>query len=132
MCHLILFMPVLALPVFWLMPLNFAAPIYAVIALLSGFLYWLIHRALREPVQDGFRSLIGTEARVVSKQEQGHSARYLVQPQNAGELWSAYSTDILDIGDWVNIVAVRGIGVVVEQAGNSNNGTGKAKNKLTG
>ena len=36
MCHLILLMPILALPIFWLMPLNLAIPIYIIIALMSG------------------------------------------------------------------------------------------------
>ena len=62
-------------------------------------------------------SLIGTEVEVVSRRTATHSARYLVRAQ--GELWSAYSTDVLDIGEWVNIVAVKGIGVVVERAKNS-------------
>ncbi len=70
---------------------------------------------MRKPIQDGFQSLIGTEAEVVSKGTPGHSALYLVRARGEGELWSAYSTDALDIGEWVNIVAVKGIGVVVER-----------------
>ncbi len=68
------------------------------------------------PVKDGFQSLVGTTAEVVSKSGTGRSAKYLVRVQGEGELWSAYSTDVLDIGEWVNIVAVKGIGVVVERA----------------
>ncbi len=67
---------------------------------------------------DGFRSLVGTQAEVVSKSETGRFAKYLVRAQGEGELWSAYSTDVLDIGEWVNIVAVKGIGVVVERTEN--------------
>ena len=127
MCHLILAMPLITLPIFWLMPLNFAVPIYVVIVLISTFLYWLITRAMRKPIQDGFQSLVGTEAEVVSKQALGHSARYLVRARGEGELWSAYSTDALDIGEWVNIVAVKGIGVVVER---TENGPSHAETKL--
>ena len=68
---------------------------------------------MRRPIQDGFQSLIGTEAEVVSNGTPGHSAKCLVRAQ--GELWSAYSTDTLEIGEQVNIVAVRGIGIVVER-----------------
>ncbi len=75
---------------------------------------------MRKPVQDGFQSLIGTEAKVVSSQAPGRSAKYLVRSQSEGELWSAYSTDVLEIGEQVNVVAVKGIGVVVERAGNNN------------
>ena len=114
MCHLVLLMPVLGLPLFWLLPLGYALPVNIALWLLSGFLYWLIRKAMRKPVQDGFRSLIGTEAEVVSKRALTHSAKCLVRAQ--GELWSAYSADALEVGEWVNIVAVRGIGVVVERA----------------
>ena len=70
---------------------------------------------MRKPIQDGFQSLIGTEAEVVSKRAPAHSARYLVRAKGEGELWSAYSTDVLEIGEWVNIVAVKGIGLVVKR-----------------
>ena len=115
MCHLIFLLPVAGLPLFWLLPFGYALPTNIAIWLISAFLYWLITRAMRKPLQDGFQSLIGTEAEVISEQEPGYSARYLVRSQGEGELWSAYSTDVLDIGEQVNIVAVRGIGVVVER-----------------
>ncbi len=115
MCHLILLMPVLGLPLFWLLPLGYALPINFVIWLISLFLYRLIHRAMMKPIQDGFQSLIGTEAEVVSKRALTHSARYLVRAKGEGELWSAYSVDALEIGEWVNIAAVKGIGLMVER-----------------
>ncbi len=109
-------MPVLGLPLFWLLPLGYALPVNIALWLISAFLYWLIRKAIRKPIQDGFQSLIGTEAEVVSKQALAHSAKYLVRAKGEGELWSAYSADVLEIGEWVNIVAVKGIGVVVERA----------------
>ena len=119
MCHLILLMPLFGIPLFWFLPLGYALPINVVIWLTSAFLYRTITRAMRKPLQDGFRSLIGTEAEVISKLEPNNSTKYLVRAQGEGELWSAYSTDVLDIGEQVNIVAVKGIGVVVERAENS-------------
>jgi len=116
MCHLILLMPVLGLPLFWLLPLGYALPINFVMWLISVFLYWLIRKAMRKPIQDGFQSLVGTQAEVVSKRALTHSAKYLVRAKGEGELWSAYSADALEIGEQVNIVAVKGIGVVVERA----------------
>ncbi len=113
MCHLILLMPVLGLPLFWLLPPGYALPINIALWLISAFLYRLIHRAMMKPIQDGFRSLIGTEAEVVSKRAPTYSAKYLVRAQ--GELWSAYSADVFEIGEQVNIVAVRGIAVVIER-----------------
>ncbi len=116
MCHLILLLPVAGLPLFWLLPLGFALPINIVIWLTTAFLFWLITKAMKKPTQDGFQSLIGTEAEVVSKSETGNSAQYLVRAQGEGELWSAYSRDTLQPGEWVNIAAVKGIGVVIERA----------------
>jgi len=130
MCHLILLMPLFGLPLFWLLPLGYALPINVVIWLTSAFLYWLIMRAMRRPLQNGFQNLIGTEAEVVSRLVPDHSAQYLVRSQ--GELWSAYSTDTLQPGEQISIVAVKGIGVVVEQVNNSQDELGNVKAKLAG
>ncbi len=129
-CHAVLLLPFAGLPLFWLLPIGYALPSYAVIVLVSAFLYRLITRAMRKPLQDGFQSLIGTEAEVVSRLVTDHSAQYLIRSQ--GELWSAYSTDVLDIGEAVNIVAVKGIGVVVEQADNSHDELGNVKTMPSG
>ncbi len=59
-------MPALGLPLFWFLPLGYALPINVVLWLTSALLYWLIRRAMRKPIRDGFQSLIGTEAEVVS------------------------------------------------------------------
>ena len=117
-CHAVFLLPFVGLPLFWLLPLGYALPINIAAWLATPFLYRVIRRAMRKPPADGFRSLVGTQAEVVSKLETGRSAKYLVRAQGEGELWSAYSTDALDIGEWVNIVAVRGIGVVVERMEN--------------
>jgi len=116
MCHLLLFMPVIALPIFWLAPLNVAIPIYAVIVLISGVLYWLIVKSMRKTPLVGAESLPGTEAEVVSKLSPGHTAQYLVRSQ--GELWSARSADVLEPGETVRIAALRGISLVVERRDN--------------
>ncbi len=117
-CHAVLLLPFVGLPLFWLLPLGYALPINIAAWLATPFLYHLIRRAMRKPTVDGFQSLVGTQAEVVSKSKTGRSAKYLVRAQGEGELWSAYSTDVLDTGEWVNIVAVKGIGVVVERTEN--------------
>jgi len=112
-CHAVFLLPFVGLPLFWLLPLGYALPINFVTWLATPFLYRVIRRAMRKPIQDGFQSLIGTQAEVVSKSPD-HSAKYLVRSQ--GELWTAYSTDTFQPGEQVKIVAVKGIGVVVERA----------------
>ena len=117
-CHAVLLLPLVGLPLFWLLPLGYALPINIATWLATPFLYRMIRRAMMRPVKDGFQSLIGSTAEVVSKLETGRSATYLVRAKGAGELWSAYSTDALEIGEPVNIVAVKGIGVVIERTNN--------------
>ncbi len=133
-CHAVFLLPFVGLPMFWLLPLGYALPINIAVWLASPFLYWLITRAMRKPLQDGFQSLIGTKAEIVSKLETGRSAKYLVRAQGEGELWSAYSTDTLELGEQVSIVAVKGIGVVVERAQNGSRSgkTGNTKTMLSG
>ena len=133
-CHAVFLLPFVGLPAFWLLPLGYALPINIAVWLASPFLYRVIRGAMRKPLQDGFQSLIGTEAEVVSKRTPDDSTRYLVRAKGEGELWSAYSTDVLDIGEWVNIVAVQGIGLVVKRAENVSR-SGKvdsARTMLTG
>ncbi len=116
-CHAILILPFVGIPLFWLLPLEYALPINIAAWLATPFLYRVIRKSMRKPLQDGFRSLIGTRAEVVSKSDTDHSAKYLVRAKGEGELWTAYSTDTLELGEQVSIVAVKGIGVVVERAG---------------
>lgn len=113
-CHAVFLLPFVGLPMFWLLPLGYALPINIAVWLATPFLYRVIRRAMRKPLQDGFQSLIGTKAEVVSKLAPDHFAQYLVSSQ--GELWTAYSTDTFQPGEQVKIVAVKGIGVVVERA----------------
>ena len=111
MCHLVLLMPVIALPVFWLMPLNLAAPLYAVIALVSGLLYWLITRSMMKPIATGAESLVGVSAEVVSRLSPNNYSKYLVRAGR--ELWTAHSDNSLQPGDKVNVTSVDGIRLVV-------------------
>ena len=111
MCHVILMMPVLALPLFWVLPPGQAVPVYSVIAVISGLIYWRISVSHGGRPQTGAESLIGTTAEVVSRRELGNQARYLVRSH--GELWSATSSDSLKPGDTVAITALSGIRLVV-------------------
>ncbi len=127
-CHAVFLLPFVGLPMFWLLPLGYALPVNLTVWLASPFLYRAIRRAMRRPLaKDGFRSLVGAQAEVLSKSVIGRSAKYLVRAQGEGELWSAYSEDTLKPGDLVNIVALKGIGVVVERAVNGHDEIGDRK-----
>lgn len=127
MCHLILFMPVLALPIFWLMPPSSAIPIYIIIALTAAFLYWLIARAMGRQPETGSESLIGTTAKVVSQFGPADHAQYLVRSR--GELWTAISTDAITTGEIVSVSAVNGIRLVVRRSDSQGTSTADAVRK---
>jgi membrane-bound serine protease (ClpP class) len=113
MCHLILLMPVLTLPIFWLMPLSLAIPIYTIISLITAMFYWLIAKSMRKQPETGSEGLIGATGEVVSKLGPENHAKYLVRSQ--GELWSANSPDLLRTGETVSISAVEGIRLMVRR-----------------
>ena len=116
-CHAVLLLPFMGLSLFWLLPLEYALPVNIVGWLASPFFYRAIKKALGRPISnDSFQSLVGSRAEVVSKSDTICSAKYLVRSRGEGELWSAYSSDNLDVGDWVTIIAIKGIGMVVEWA----------------
>jgi hypothetical protein len=61
MCHLILMIPLLVLPIFWLWPLSLAVPVYTVILLLSLGFYNMIFRAMRRPREIGPETLLAAQ-----------------------------------------------------------------------
>lgn len=112
MHHLILFLPVIGLIVFWLYPLNIAIPLYAGIFVVSGLMYWAIIRAIRRVPVTGKRGMRGTTARVTSKLGPMADAQYMVE--TAGELWKADSTVPLKKGDTVSIIRVKRLKLLVK------------------
>ncbi len=92
---IILLLPLIGIIVFWLMPLYLAIPVYLVILLISGLLYWAIVRAMKRRPYTGSEGLIGEEARVVTKSGSHDAAEYIVSVR--GELWSANSRDDLNL-----------------------------------
>lgn len=99
MCHILLVLPLLALPVFWVWPLSVALPIYGAAAGLAAVTYWCAVRAMSQPRKNGAESLIGDTGQVVVS-ELGE-----VQVQIRNELWEAVSAVPLHQGDRVKVVA---------------------------
>lgn len=117
MCHILLLMPLLGLPVFWLMPLNQALPIYIVVVLICGILYRTIWKSMNTYSETGPEGVIGTKAEVVSKLSPGHLAQYVVRTR--GELWSALCNDTLQPGETVNVADLKGINLIIEPGNRS-------------
>ncbi|MDH3669983.1 MAG: hypothetical protein OES46_02315 [Gammaproteobacteria bacterium] len=108
MCHLILMMPVLGLPVFWLWPMSIAVPVYTVIIVLSVVVYFYTVRAMRRPVQTGSEEMLRSLGEV--REARGRIARVRVH----GEIWNAESTDRLRKGGRVKILSVDGLTLRVQ------------------
>lgn len=113
MCHLPLLMPIFGIPLFWLLPLEQALPIYGVILAISVWLYWVIFRSNKKPVKTGLARVLGTEAEVISRLTPGHDAQYVVR--TGGELWTACCPDDLQPGETVDVETAKGIRLVVKR-----------------
>lgn len=111
MCHLILLLPIIALPVFWLLPASQAVPIYAVVVLVSGWVYWYAIKAMRLPqVSDDarFTHTVGTVVEI----EPRHRCRVEI----LGEHWLADSPEQLQEGDVVRVTGRDGLLLHVEKS----------------
>jgi membrane protein implicated in regulation of membrane protease activity len=103
MCHLILMLPVLGLPVFWLLPLSQALPIYGVILALSILVYVYVMRALHHPVETGAEEILHSTGKVVEVGAKDVSVRV------HSEMWRAVSAEKLKPGDLVEVVGIDGL-----------------------
>ena len=108
MCHIVLFLPILGLAVFLVLPLVWAGPVYAVIFLLSVAMYMLIIKAMRQPITTGTEALLRSRATVVG----GDKGYWRVQVGN--ETCDAESPEILEVGDSVRITSINGLRLRVE------------------
>jgi len=110
MCHLILLLPVISLPLFWLLPFALAVPLYLGITVISALIYYLAIKAMRRPVITGVEALLHSTGVVVSKD----GDIFRVRAHN--DVWNAESPDNLQTGDRINIVAVKGLTLLVRRS----------------
>ena len=103
MCHLVLLMPVIGLILFWILPFYTALPLYAIVAVGSGVIYYSIMKASHRPRKIGKENMIGRKAKVVQK------INPLGQVIIDGEIWEAESDETLDKGEKVKIFAINGL-----------------------
>lgn len=59
MCHILLLLPIFALPLFLFLPREVALPVYIAVSAVSAALYWLIWRAMRQPAKTGIEGMMG-------------------------------------------------------------------------
>jgi len=83
MCHLIFFLPIFGLPVFWIFPFNIALPVYVFIVGISMLLYYKIFQAMRARVRNGQEAMIGQSGVVLKNIDPEGKIKY------ATEIWNA-------------------------------------------
>jgi membrane-bound ClpP family serine protease len=111
MCHLLLLLPVLALPVFWLWPPAISVPVYAAIVTLSLSVYGMVLKAMHRPVETGKEGILHATGVVVS--DAGEPLVVRIE----SELWDATCADRqLRRGDRVRVVGIEGLTLRVIRA----------------
>ena len=104
MCHVLLVLPLLASPVFWLFPFEIAAPLYAIAFTLSAAVYVIAVKSMHARVVSGKEALIHAPGVVKSIVDGVPFVRVL------GEDWTALSKDHrLHEGDRVEVVGIDGL-----------------------
>lgn len=110
MCHLILFLPVFGLPVFWMFPLGTALPLYLVIVGVSLLLYFKIFQAMRRDVQTGQEGMLGKKGLVVEDIDPEGKIRFF------NEIWDAVTKGKTFFeGEQVKISGFQGLRLLVEE-----------------
>lgn len=99
-CHLVLLAPVVALPIFWMLPLSMALPIYGTIVALTSLMVWSAVTAMRHPQITGAEGMIGARGEAIT----ALNPRGLVRCW--GEIWSATADQPILGGHGVRVVAV--------------------------
>jgi len=83
MCHLIFFLPIFGLPIFWFFPFNIALPVYLFIVGISILLYYKIYQAMRARVHNGLEAMLGKTGVVLKNIDPEGKIKY------ATEIWNA-------------------------------------------
>ena len=110
MCHLILFLPVFGLPVFWLFPFPTAISIYLIILGISIFLYFLIFKAMMMKPRVGKEAMLGKTGVVIKDIAPEGKIKYTT------EIWNAMTDGKkFSIGEEVVIYGFSGMNVLVKE-----------------
>lgn len=109
MCHLALFMPIFALPVFWLLPWPAATAIYLAVLVLSAWLYYVVFKIMHRPSLVGMQTLIDRRGKLIQASGSCGLARI------GRELWKVESRVPLRVDDDVRVTGHRGFVLEVVQ-----------------
>jgi membrane-bound serine protease (ClpP class) len=107
MCHILWLMPILGLPLFWILDFSIALPLYLGILALSGVVMVLTMQSIRKPPSSGIEGMRGDMAEVVEA----------LHPQGKvcyhNHFWYAKAREPIDVGERVRIVGNEGLCLLV-------------------
>jgi len=110
MCHLVLFLPVFTLPIFWFFPFPIALTIYLIILAVSLLLYFLIIKAMMAKPRVGKEAMLGKTGIVIQDIAPEGRIEY------ASEIWNAMTDNkIFSVGEKVVIRGFSGMNILVEE-----------------
>jgi membrane-bound ClpP family serine protease len=102
-------MPLLALPLFYLLPFAQALLYYGLILAASGFVYQLILRDMRKPTATGAEGMIGGVGRVMDHRAGKIKILY------RGEIWDAVCGEKVGRDDAVEITGLQRMYLIVRK-----------------
>lgn len=108
MCHLILLLPVLALPLFWVLPLGIAAPLYGLCVAVAVTVYYYAWETGHRPVRIGQERLVDAEGRVLD-------IAPVLRVEVDGAAWLGRSKDELTVGEAVHVNGREGLTLLVSK-----------------
>lgn len=99
MCHILLALPLVALPLLWLLPPRIGVPLYGLASASAVVIYWYAIKAMRQPLLNGLDGMLGERGTVA--QVDGDS----ILVQIHGEIWPAIMPSATaSTGDGIEII----------------------------
>ncbi|MEJ2728205.1 MAG: NfeD family protein [Deltaproteobacteria bacterium] len=101
--------PLLALLLFYYLPLHTALPIYIVILIVAGFCHYFMYQSMRAKNRSGLEAMIGGKALVMEDIDPEGKIKFKT------ELWNATARGKkIEAGKKVRILGAQGLVLIVE------------------
>ena len=109
MCHVLLLLPLFALPLLWFLPCAEGLILYAGVCVLSAALYWLIFCTMHRRPMTGIEGMIGEIGTVFGVGEGKAKIFY------RGEIWDTVTKEQMFLGERVEIIGFDRMKLVVRR-----------------
>ncbi len=106
---IIMFAPILALPLFSVMRFPYALFLYIVLVMISGWMHWIMHRCKHLRALSGLEAMIGESAVVLKDLDPEGKVNF------RGEVWNAVTRgEKIPLGHQVTILGANGLQLIVK------------------